>query len=716
MARLSFTSLVRRLYIFLNMRVLWNPPKVTGKNVRNGLSNLSDSTWSRSIIVIILSNVLFLVYSQNSLLEWFPRSGSRAVTFADAEAFRVTAKLSNYYDPRLLPALWVNAVRHHLNGSATRWDSNLALPFSWASWLDSKGILESVDVKFDLHDLSCDNFGRLFKLSYDNFTSSCIDYSRAPHSYPSLKVNATVDLPMPEQARKIVGLLYLIYYSPIPSRLAFLGAGPEKSTILIPTVSAGKNALGKGDAKDLLHRYLAQSGREIRTHNNSINLQNEVIELSNQWKALLDSVSFVRDNEIVTDIFRVANNSWKDPDHLMSKEDFRFNYREFYQDLHDKVEVSNNKSQINDFDRSLLTSVTNEIGYHPNFTKYFHEASIIGTQRGSHYDWRFFRKLEYSDYEKKAIFHRLSRAWLRFCNSLGITTWLAHGTLLGWYWNGMNMPWDSDLDVQITMDSLSRLARNYNNTLIADLSSDNGLNLGVGTYLLDVNPNFFSREKGNGLNTIDARFIDTSSGFYVDITGLALTDAANNVSLSSKKSFEFNQVIDPEFLEKEKSETIIKDHLYEELSAKISSLHNDSSIYNCRNNHFYTFDNLHPLRQTLFEGVLAYIPNEYSDILKREYRRGLYYKEFEDHTFRPVLDLWVPSNICKRDTIGNRCFDKEVLLEANSARPMTSRHREEMSITRRNKNGYSQIEELNSCQIDPWIIERSKIIESIIKS
>ncbi len=43
------------------------------------------------------------------------------------------------------------------------------------------------------------------------------------------------------------------------------------------------------------------------------------------------------------------------------------------------------------------------------------------------------------------------------------------------------------------------------------------------TYLLDVNPWAWERERGDGQNIIDARWIDTRNGLYIDITGLSET-------------------------------------------------------------------------------------------------------------------------------------------------------------------------------------------------
>lgn len=53
----------------------------------------------------------------------------------------------------------------------------------------------------------------------------------------------------------------------------------------------------------------------------------------------------------------------------------------------------------------------------------------------SHYDSRYFQaKVEYD--ERRATLKHMIRAYLSFFRDNNIETWLAHGTLLGWWWNG----------------------------------------------------------------------------------------------------------------------------------------------------------------------------------------------------------------------------------------------------------------------------------------
>ncbi|KAK2592499.1 mannosyltransferase [Conoideocrella luteorostrata] len=87
-------------------------------------------------------------------------------------------------------------------------------------------------------------------------------------------------------------------------------------------------------------------------------------------------------------------------------------------------------------------------------TKYFFEAGT--TPSLVHYDSRFFvREVSYSAH--RVILRNLIRSYFSFASSHHIETWLAHGSLLGWWWNGHVLPWDYDLDVQVANDTLRLL-------------------------------------------------------------------------------------------------------------------------------------------------------------------------------------------------------------------------------------------------------------------
>ena len=70
--------------------------------------------------------------------------------------------------------------------------------------------------------------------------------------------------------------------------------------------------------------------------------------------------------------------------------------------------------------------------------KYFHEPT--GHEEGAddrlgHYDSRFFRGMV-TDAERVDTLTHMVRSYLQFADAHGLETWIAHGTLLGWWWNG----------------------------------------------------------------------------------------------------------------------------------------------------------------------------------------------------------------------------------------------------------------------------------------
>lgn len=69
----------------------------------------------------------------------------------------------------------------------------------------------------------------------------------------------------------------------------------------------------------------------------------------------------------------------------------------------------------------------------PDDNKYFHEPG--GDQYLHHYDVRYFKKVA-TDKERKDTLRNLIRAYLTTFEDLGLETWIAHGSLLGWYWGG----------------------------------------------------------------------------------------------------------------------------------------------------------------------------------------------------------------------------------------------------------------------------------------
>ncbi|KAG0648070.1 mnn4 [Hyphodiscus hymeniophilus] len=226
--------------------------------------------------------------------------------------------------------------------------------------------------------------------------------------------------------------------------------------------------------------------------------------------------------------------------------------------------------------------------------KYFHEPG--GNDELGHYDIRYYKGAPVSYDERTDTLHHLIRSYLTTFRERNIETWIAHGTLLGWWWNGKIMPWDWDLDVQVSGSTLTWLGENLNMTMHNYTSA--GLNGGEEVhrqYLLDVNPNIVERVRGDGMNVIDTRWIDTSNGLFIDITGLSETNPSAQ-----------------------------------------------PGVWSCKNFHRYRTRDLYPLRETVFEGVPALVPYSFDKILTEEYSaRALTKTIHEGHRWIPEQKEWV---------------------------------------------------------------------------
>ncbi|KAK4252015.1 LicD family-domain-containing protein [Corynascus novoguineensis] len=225
----------------------------------------------------------------------------------------------------------------------------------------------------------------------------------------------------------------------------------------------------------------------------------------------------------------------------------------------------------------------------------------------------------------RTVLTHLIRAYLQTFARLRLETWLAHGTLLGWWWNGGIMPWDLDVDAQVTGATLALLADRHNGSLheyeYDDDSDESSAAVGnkrpnnkkkkKRVYLLDVNPFATAHlDRGSGANVIDARWVDVDTGMYVDLTALA----------DRRPSWE---------LEWEGG--------HPPTAAAV--------MLSCKNGHSYRLAELFPLRETEFEGVPALVPWAYERVLIAEYgAESLILTEWEGHRWDSELREWIKKN------------------------------------------------------------------------
>jgi len=111
-------------------------------------------------------------------------------------------------------------------------------------------------------------------------------------------------------------------------------------------------------------------------------------------------------------------------------------------------------------------------------------------------------------------------------------------------------------------------------------------------YMLEINPHYANLEQTDKLNVIDARWVDTTSGLFIDITTARynLTHPAGEGMLSCKDGHEYRVR-----------------RLVTTNKGVHANIRQDTYIF--------------PLRDTFFEGAPAKIPYAYKEVLEAEYKQ-----------------------------------------------------------------------------------------------
>lgn len=92
------------------------------------------------------------------------------------------------------------------------------------------------------------------------------------------------------------------------------------------------------------------------------------------------------------------------------------------------------------------------------------------------------------------------------------------------------LPWDSDIDVQVSASTIHFLASYYNMTIHTFHGRD---------YMLEINPKYVDGSVEDELNMIDGRYIDLETGLFIDITSLRPKEGAWRL-LTGKDSHEYD--------------------------------------------------------------------------------------------------------------------------------------------------------------------------------
>jgi phosphorylcholine metabolism protein LicD len=219
------------------------------------------------------------------------------------------------------------------------------------------------------------------------------------------------------------------------------------------------------------------------------------------------------------------------------------------------------------------------------------------------------------------------QTYLSTMNDIGAETWIMHGSLLGWWWNRKIMPWDSDVDVQMSESSIEYLATYYNMTIHHYRLP--GVPQGR-DYLLEVNPNYVNGSTADWLNVIDARWIDTESGLFIDITTLRRNE---KMEAEGKHGYMM-----------------------------------------CKDKHEYMAQDIFPLRDSTFEDTPTKIPYAYAELLEREYGpKALTNKQFHQHNFDSEKMEWIPNGRANRQKVTQGGHSKNIKAKAKPIEKVASK-------------------------------------------
>lgn len=549
-------------------------------------------------------------------------------------------KQTIFYDPRFTLAIYINEIKNQYlkkNPDNEKHKSHeVVVPFAWSDWVDLTMLNEELS-KPESQRKNCEYMKAThhipakdaeYCINNGAITNADLKEMNLPSTrfVPGFAVKKSPTNKASNEVRMLEGKSHLLTYAPNPLAIIFL----TNDGVYEAQIEGKQRIVDSNLFEDFLTSTKNKDPKII---------MNPVKEFNDLLASVKPNPLDPEDDEFGM----VAKIKDKNPEH--SKEVYlpqkAFNYQQ------DKID-----SQLEEYETKMKTLhdlTTNELIFdHHAINKlkltrnekiyyeglkyankfelakeptYFRMARLnFQTEEndhdaGWHYEWRFFNgalrylKKGWNEEEllirEKVLLDRILRNWFKFANEKGIISWIAHGPLLSWYWDGLLFPFDEDIDIQMPAEELTRFSKLYNQTLVVEDISE-----GFGKYFIDCSTFIHHRGKSYKENHIDARFIDIDTGSYIDITGLGIS----------------------------KEEAPDK---YKDIVNQAAIFNQPKPVYNCRNLHFYSYDEISPLRYTMIGGVPCYIPNKVEDILKDEYTKGMSVYDFEGFYFIDPLNLWI---------------------------------------------------------------------------
>lgn len=549
-----------------------------------------------------------------------------------------------YYDPRFTLSVYINEIKNqylHKNPNNDKFKLHeIVVPFAWSDWVDltmlnhelskPEGKRKNCEYMKAVHHIPAKDPN--YCVNNRDLTNEDLKEMKLPSTkfVPGFAVKKSPTNKASNEVRMLEGKSHLLTYADLPLSMIFLSKdGTYEAKI------ENKERIVDGN---LFENYLKNNQIQHNDQDQKL-IMDPVLEFNDFVSKVKPNVISPEDDEYGM-VEKLKNSKPNDSKEIYLPES-SFNYQQ------DKIDeqIAKYESRI----MKLIDSTTNELKFdHHTINKerlsrneklyfkslkyansfedtkedtYFRMARLNFNNEendhdaGWHYEWRFFNgALRYlkDDWNadellirEKILLDRILRNWFRFANEKGIISWIAHGPLLSWYWDGLLFPFDEDIDIQMPAEELARFSKLYNQTLVVE-----DLTEGFGKYFIDCSTFIHHRSKTRNENHIDARFIDIDTGSYIDITGLGISQEAYP----------------------DKYKGIVEDREKQGLPRP---------IYNCRNAHFYSYNEISPLRFTMMGGVPLYVPNKIDDILKDEYSIGMSSYTYGGFYFVDAINLWI---------------------------------------------------------------------------
>ncbi|GEQ71899.1 hypothetical protein JCM33374_g5585 [Metschnikowia sp. JCM 33374] len=535
----------------------------------------------------------------------------------------------NFYDPRLTISVYLEELRRIGNTPKLP-----TLPFHWVDWTDVS--LLNPNSGFDqdkiktCHDLQSHIHGNphfsLYCKDRDGLSDDEIEtlgyrnkeqlpkavvFDHCPHENPAFN-----------DVRVFMAKSYAMSYLPKPSKVIILNHGERTGTyefMVSQNTSSDQRLLYSGMTERFVQSVSGMDAMAALENGGTFKFNPR--EVFNNLSRSVHPRHLSDDADVMNMHWTVKSRAGSDKDLSLQKENFDYPKEVIQKQIEEYEAIAERdilqQNYLDGLKHCAQYNGQNEPMYFKMAVLDINEHENSNDDWGWHYDWRFFNDALF--YEKKdwtkaervertnIILERLLRNWNRFAEEKGIVSWIMHGPLLSWYWDGLMFPYDVDIDIQMPISELTRLAREYNQTLVIENPSE-----GYGRYLIDVGTYIHNRDMSDTGNHIDARFVDVDSGVSIDITGLA--KSSSNLS---------------------------EENLEEDAKNDGDA---SAAVYNDRRKHSYTLSQISPLHYSMLGGVPVYIPSAVERMLRLEFKTGLDEYEFHDWYFVPKLQLWIMKN------------------------------------------------------------------------